>query len=573
MCYLEPKIAATQSEQTLCECLEEAQDDDRDFEFYVPKESQEGIHVPRDPYSLEGRKEDPPLPNDNTNLWDLIVDGWFAKRPPMDLLIKTGQRKIELGIEQRRRLCVKLILGLMLSIDNDYPIVTWSPTSIFFLGDPVKNDLTPCVSICRVENNASQQESSILLAVSENSNVSNEPELLGIFIVMAKTLLGIAQGERLEMIRATGAYSELQRSRITLRRTIANRIDDATGKEPDIETLPFLEAAKRCLEFESQYRKLINMESSIVPIETAWQLIFKDILTTLDSNLTLPVEDPAQFLIAKRGSHTNSICLFDGENASGDLHWVGEGTDYNDEDDSLHGTNCVHLLHKSAPEADIYVAKVFSGTRFNEAEAENIAKAIDHAVNNWNVDIISMSFGMDSTMLSPVLTQGNVEEIMDRRIQIWRIIEDAMQKASVEQCIMFAAASNAGKNQSRAFPASSRCGVICVHASDGLGNDGGINPIAASGDNFMTLGMGHKLLQRSTQTGSGSSGPKWLEVHRSGTSFATPVAAGIAATILDLARQVPQVTPWRIGAGSRRVGETPSEVFASWINGVLRGIE
>lgn len=52
--------------------------------------------------------------------------------------------------------------------------------------------------------------------------------------------------------------------------------------------------------------------------------------------------------------------------------WVGD--DAKDEDNELHGSNCAHLLHKSAPEADIYVAKVFNQNNVRDYEAENIAK-------------------------------------------------------------------------------------------------------------------------------------------------------------------------------------------------------
>jgi hypothetical protein len=52
--------------------------------------------------------------------------------------------------------------------------------------------------------------------------------------------------------------------------------------------------------------------------------------------------------------------------------WVGDPKDVHDEDG--HGTHCAHLVHKVAPEADIYVAKVFSYNQVKLYQAENIAK-------------------------------------------------------------------------------------------------------------------------------------------------------------------------------------------------------
>ena len=95
--------------------------------------------------------------------------------------------------------------------------------------------------------------------------------------------------------------------------------------------------------------------------------------------------------------------------------------------------------------------------------------------------------------------------------------------------------SNSGKNDPRAFPAS--CDqVICVHASEGNGEDGGINPQVESVFNFMTLGMGIELMKRVFE--SGKKFPKYVKVAKSGTSFATPIGAGIAATVLDLTVRV-----------------------------------
>jgi hypothetical protein len=111
-------------------------------------------------------------------------------------------------------------------------------------------------------------------------------------------------------------------------------------------------------------------------------------------------------------------------------------------------------------------------------------------------------------------------EEKDKFLEIRGDIEDAIDKAGHR--IIFAAASNSGKNQPRAFPATCRK-VICVHASDGKGEDGGINPEPEPDENFMTLGIAVELLE------------KGKSVYKSGTSFATPIAAGIAANVLAIA--------------------------------------
>jgi hypothetical protein len=93
---------------------------------------------------------------------------------------------------------------------------------------------------------------------------------------------------------------------------------------------------------------------------------------------------------------------------------------------------------------------------------------------------------------------------------------------------MFAAASNEGANLPArvTFPASMR-EVICVNSCDGYGNSSDFNPPPREGVfNFSTLGEA-VIAKKSTL------GPKRL----TGTSFATPAAAAIAASILEFATQ------------------------------------
>lgn len=131
-------------------------------------------------------------------------------------------------------------------------------------------------------------------------------------------------------------------------------------------------------------------------------------------------------------------------------------------------------------------------------------QAIDWAVNTCDAHIISMSFGF--------------EEEND-------LIDTAVDSAISAGKLVFAAASNNGGISGRARPARHE-GVMCIHASDGKGNKGGMNPTPKiNSDNFSTLGV------------AVPSRWKGQSVFKTGTSFATPIAAGFAADILEFARR------------------------------------
>lgn len=105
-------------------------------------------------------------------------------------------------------------------------------------------------------------------------------------------------------------------------------------------------------------------------------------------------------------------------------------------------------------------------------------------------------------------------------------IQDAMSVADRSKVIMLAAASNNGGNKSLTWPAREPT-VFKIYATDGYGNSYERNPTQRRhDDNFAILG--------SCVKGWWKSGEK---VFRSGTSTATPIAAGIATLTILFLRQ------------------------------------
>ncbi|KAE9364083.1 hypothetical protein N431DRAFT_120568 [Stipitochalara longipes BDJ] len=181
---------------------------------------------------------------------------------------------------------------------------------------------------------------------------------------------------------------------------------------------------------------------------------------------------------------------------------LGQASEHDCKDSYGHGTHVARILLEVAPFADIFIAKVSENKDLEESKVHYIADAMKWAMADCKVHIITMSFGLDSKP---------------------QAVTDAMASAIDQDKIIFAAASNSGGNSGRAYPASWP-GVICIHATDGYGNQAFFNPSKEGEDNFATLGVAIES--------------RWENrtVIKSGTSFATPVAAGIAANVLQFAK-------------------------------------
>ncbi|KAH8599217.1 hypothetical protein B0O99DRAFT_591086 [Bisporella sp. PMI_857] len=184
------------------------------------------------------------------------------------------------------------------------------------------------------------------------------------------------------------------------------------------------------------------------------------------------------------------------------------------DDDLGHGTHIVCLLLEMAPEAELYVAKVSTGPYIMKSRLYCVEEAINYAANEWNVDIITLSLALQ-----------------DEHNGIENAIKQALNpsRQGNTKKIIFAAAGNNGGNAPTAWPAS-RHGVIAIYASNGQGVRANFNPPHHNDKPvFATLGVDIGLHWFP------SPGMK-KRVYVSGTSYATPIAAAIAANVLEHAR-------------------------------------
>lgn len=159
-----------------------------------------------------------------------------------------------------------------------------------------------------------------------------------------------------------------------------------------------------------------------------------------------------------------------------------------------------------------------------------------HALEVWNVDIISLSFAF-------------WEEDPD--------IQNTIRKATRKPVLVFAAASNnsADKPHPRGYPAR-ESDVICVHSTDDQGNQSKFSPAGMERSfNFAILGenlnaawpldcataapISAELKEHLVGSVGGTSPSNQGTRRMSGTSQATPLLAGIASTILHITRLKP----------------------------------
>ncbi|KAL1873557.1 hypothetical protein Daus18300_003922 [Diaporthe australafricana] len=503
-------------------------------------------------------------------------------------------------MDERRSLAIQMLFGIVLCLRYGSNITTWNSKEVFILAatDGIQNLNIPPYVLC-----ADSDSEASYLDLPDSQGILEESQLppSKTFTRMAKVLLEIGLGECLDDLDTdTGGngqqlWGELRK--MVLISKMPGLMDDTHG----LDILPYIAAADCCLNFTRSYEfkakalgkgldndtecaivenilfdeiipklcqkscapKISSMDAILkvrtqvkaspaaenrfrrqhsaiqrsVNVQSCQQRVYssrvedwaKGFFTNLEdfhdsfSSFVKRNEDsskpPIRVAIIDTGIDKNHVeIIFDGKHIKDEwcFSYVGSASDFHDYNG--HGTHCTSLVQKVAPDAEIYVLKVFSGNEFNLEEAGNIPKAIRHATEVWDVDIISMSFGFQLQS-----SKTNMKRWMEIQQEISRAIDSSHRQ------LFFAAAANEGENQPRAFPSTHPL-VFCVHASDGNGNDSGINPFHEHAENnVMTLGVGITLLDDDE------------EVIKDGTSFATAIAAGLAASILDLTSRVSQL--------------------------------
>jgi subtilisin family serine protease len=127
-------------------------------------------------------------------------------------------------------------------------------------------------------------------------------------------------------------------------------------------------------------------------------------------------------------------------------------------------------------------------------------------------------------------------------------IRKAIERASLAEVLMFAAASNNRHNKKNpiGYPAKVKDHVICINSTNGRNKRSEFSPKGQPHRrNFSALGEYVKAawpLTESEKQGSGSQEAEW-EKRRNGTSCATPIASGIAALVLEYSIQVQSQSP------------------------------
>ncbi|KAF2196216.1 subtilisin-like protein, partial [Delitschia confertaspora ATCC 74209] len=193
------------------------------------------------------------------------------------------------------------------------------------------------------------------------------------------------------------------------------------------------------------------------------------------------------------------------------------------EDQDGHGTHVAGIILRFAPNAELYIARIAETNESCQKDKYINGKALKHALDSWEVDMVSMSFGLTN-------------EDPEIKRQILRAYEKDVP--------LFAAACNDGSRKAVSYPANHIL-VYCINACDGDGKEAFFNPPARPNSlNFSILGMNVQSAWPAFEGGDPASKQKkgcfisqekvlrgTTAKYMSGTSVATPFAVALVASV------------------------------------------
>ncbi|KAF3923713.1 Subtilisin [Dactylellina cionopaga] len=269
----------------------------------------------------------------------------------------------------------------------------------------------------------------------------------------------------------------------------------------DLSKKNYLDAIEACLKFDKLFQTARATKSG--RLETIDETCDRTVkVAVLDTGID--EEHPSIIKHKKQNGSNIKECK----------DWVG--SDHGISDCVGHGTAVCDILLQVA-KVDLFVGKISDSAEFDSTTPARVATAIEYATspNGWNVDIIVLSLGFE-----------------DRDDAIFQAVTHAFN----QQKIILAASSNSGSiipSKSVAFPARMLGHVLNIRSATGQSVRSPASPKALKGDdNFMILGEGIEAAwPKEPQDAS------YTTRFVSGTSFATPVAAGIASLVLEFSVQ------------------------------------
>lgn len=214
-----------------------------------------------------------------------------------------------------------------------------------------------------------------------------------------------------------------------------------------------------------------------------------------------------------------------------------------------HGTHIVRLLLTCTVSAEIVVVKICDESTMERVRLAKLIEVRIQISNDWTQDNVGLT--TVNAAVQALEYAGKHADLINLSFGLGpadsHVIRPYIKRVVENNKLVFAAASNTGALGKRAFPASQE-GVFAIHALRADGSSpGSINPPPESRkDNFATLGFGI---------------PSWSKgshILIKGTSHATPIAAAIAANILEFVQRADQgyqldINHFRTYDGMRRL--------------------